>query len=103
MKKAFKIFVLVFLLASQVVFAQSDSEKADALYNQGTILAEQGKYKQSIKLLEKSFNYEPKGDVAFNIGLSYDNIQNYNSAIKWYKKAFKLGEVDGGGKCRCFI
>ena len=96
MKKAFKIFVLVFLLASQIVFAQSDSEKADALYNQGTILAQQGKYKESIELLEKSFHYEPKGDVAFNLGIIYKRLKNYKIALKWFKKAFKMGYIKGG-------
>ena len=96
MKKAFKIFVLVFLLASQVVFAQSDSEKADALYNQGTILLQKGKYKQSIKLLNKSIKIENRSDAIINLGVAYEKLQNYDTSIKLYRQAFEMGDTDGG-------
>ncbi|WP_324172444.1 tetratricopeptide repeat protein [Sulfurimonas sp.] len=73
------------------------SEKADSLYNKAHRLSEQGKYKESAKLFKESFEYNPKKDAAFNLGLAYKNSKDYKNAIKWYKKSFEMGNADGGG------
>lgn len=96
MKKAFKIFVLVFLLASQVVFAQSDSEKAQSTFEKANVFAKQGNHKLAIEYFQKSYVYEAADGTAYNLGLDYEAIKDYSNALKWYKKSFKLGKVEGG-------
>jgi len=96
MKKVLQIFIIVFLLGLQGVYANSNSEQADELYNQGTILLQKGKYKESIKLFEKSIKIENRSDVIINLGVAYEKLHNYDTAIKLYKKAVEMGDADGG-------
>ena len=93
------------LLLTQVVSAESLSakrfdpqakQKADILYNAAYHLYEQQQYYQSIKLFKASYDYRSKSDVAFNIGLIYEKLNKYKNAMRWYQKAFALGDTKGG-------
>ena len=129
MKYIFKILLLVIALNGQILFAQSDSEKADTLYNQAQKLYAQKKYKEAIPLYEESYSLKPSKDIPANTGISYkntgkyekarewyilgvnkfddaksafdlallyeENFKNIKEAIKWYEKAYVMGNISG--------
>ncbi|HRH55114.1 MAG TPA: hypothetical protein PLN38_17415, partial [Chitinophagales bacterium] len=53
------------------------------------------KYKLAAELLQKDFNKaelpDEKSKIAFQIGESYANNNNYENAGEWYFKAYDLG------------
>jgi TPR repeat protein len=98
MKRLLKIFLLLFIFTSQAVFAeQSQSDKSYKAYEKATEYYKNNNYKQTIVWLQKSYDYKPTSEVAFNFGLLYDEkIKNIQNAMKWYEKAYELGDVEGG-------
>ncbi|WP_324172448.1 hypothetical protein [Sulfurimonas sp.] len=95
MKKLFKIFVLLFIFASQVVFANS---VADEAFDKSIVYHDKQDYMNELKWLKITFDEDETKEVAFNLGLVYENLKDYDNAINWYKKSFKMGSVDGGVK-----
>ncbi len=93
MKKLFKIFILLSLFSTQLLFANSAAQ--DAL-DKSTMYYEKQNYKEALKWAKISFEEEESKEVAFNIGLTYKNLKDYDNAIKWYKKSFDMGNSDGG-------
>lgn len=85
MKHIFKILFLLIALNSQMLFAESDSAKADRLYNEAQRLYNQKNYINAIALYHESYNLRPEEDAAQNLGSSYDKIKDYDNAISWYK------------------
>lgn len=85
MKYIFKILTLLLMLNAQVLYAESNSDKADKLYNQAQELYAQKKYKEAISLYKESYTLNPNKDIPVNIGSAYDEIKNYEEAIEWYR------------------
>jgi tetratricopeptide (TPR) repeat protein len=96
MKKVLGIFTIVLLLGLQSVYANSNSEKAQIAFEQANKFATQGNHKKAIEYFTKSYKLDPADGTAFNLGLDYEAIKDYKNALKWYKKAFEMGRIDGG-------
>lgn len=94
MKKLLKILLLVSLLSTQFLFANSASQNA---LDKSTSYYEKQDYKEALKWAKISFEEEKSKEVAFNIGLAYEELKDYDNAIKWYKKAFEMNNTNGGG------
>ncbi|PCI25948.1 MAG: hypothetical protein COB67_10460 [SAR324 cluster bacterium] len=90
MTNIIKILFLLLVLNSQMLFAESSSDKADKLYNQAQRLYSNAKYKEAIPLYEKSYELKPSKDIPANTGISYKNIGNYKKSIYWYKVGIKV-------------
>ncbi len=93
MKKLLKIFVLLFILSLQAVFANTASQNA---LDKATTFYKKQDYKQALKWAKISFEEKKSKAVAFNIGLVYKKLEDYDNAIKWYEKSFEMGDVEGG-------
>ncbi|WP_324172380.1 tetratricopeptide repeat protein [Sulfurimonas sp.] len=97
MKRMFKIFILLFVFASQSLLAEQDiSDEAFKAYKKGEKLYQTKKYDEALKWFKISFDEDSSKDLAFNIGLTYDELKDYPNAIKWYRKAFEMGDKKGG-------
>lgn len=77
------------------------TELTRALCQKGIMEGYLGKYVNALKTLHKVLNINrPPGckkcpSLYSNLALSYQNIKNYSSAIKYYDKAIKLNPKDG--------
>ena len=60
-------------------------QKADSLYNQAQRAYSHGNYKQAIVLYKESYEYKPAADAANNLAATYEQIKDYDEAIKWYR------------------
>lgn len=74
---------------------KSETILANILFGQLKKLNESGDSKKALAGYQKIHytNYYPnaiKGEAAFNMGMIYTDLQNNNSALKWYKKSFKF-------------
>ena len=57
----------------------------------GYIQRRQGKWEQSLLILEKAFKLNPRHfQLAYEIGLSYQGMRNYEKAEEWYNRALSL-------------
>ncbi len=92
MKQILHIITILLIFSTQIIFA-NDAQNA---LDKATFYYEKKDYKQALKWSRISFQKEASGEVAFNIGLAYKNLKDYDNAIIWYKKAFKMGDIDGG-------
>ena len=97
MKKICMIVVCLFFINIHNVYAVTAvGDEAYNAYKKATYYYKEQDYKNELKWLKISFQEEKTKEIAFNIGLSYENLEDYESAIKWYKKAFEMGNTDGG-------
>ena len=57
----------------------------------GYIQRRQGKWEQSLLILEKAFKLNPRHfQLAYEIGLSYQGMRNYQKAEEWFNRALSL-------------
>ena len=57
----------------------------------GYIQRRQGKWEQSLPILEKAFKLNPRNSqLAYEIGLSYQGLRNYDRAEEWFNRALSL-------------
>ncbi|MBA7550858.1 hypothetical protein ES705_43384 [subsurface metagenome] len=57
----------------------------------GYIQRRQGKWEQSLSILEKAFKLNPRHfQLAYEIGLSYQGMRSYEKAEEWYNRALSL-------------
>lgn len=84
-----KNILYLFLLISQVFFAQSTFEKGNALY-------QKGEYQKAIDLYEQilSTNKEQSAELYFNLGNSYYKLNKVAPSIYNYEKALVLKPND---------
>lgn len=69
-----------------------DPSYEKAAYQKATVLSYQKKYPQSIALLKDLLVEDPAyGDASQLIGDNYYNQQQYDSALRWYNKAYHGG------------
>jgi TPR repeat protein len=55
-------------------------------------------YIEAIKWYKISIQGGSVKDSAYNLAILYEDIyKDYHNAIKYYKKAFEMGNTDGGG------
>lgn len=64
-------------------------------YEDAEQLLKQGKFKESIELLEKLLEKDERNpDVNFLLGLNYEKIGDFSSAIMYYKRILKFGRYN---------
>jgi tetratricopeptide (TPR) repeat protein len=51
-------------------------------------------YKEAIKSYSKSFSLEENADVAYYMGLCYDELDDFEKAEKYYRKSIELGSAE---------
>ena len=57
----------------------------------GYIQRRQGKWEQSLSILENAFKLNPRHfQLAYEIGLSYQGMRNYQKAEEWFNRALSL-------------
>jgi tetratricopeptide (TPR) repeat protein len=57
----------------------------------GYIQRRQGKWEQSLAMLENAFKLNPRhSQLAYEIGLSYQGMRSYDKAEKWFNRALAL-------------
>jgi TolB-like protein/Flp pilus assembly protein TadD/predicted Ser/Thr protein kinase len=57
----------------------------------GYIQRRQGKWEQSLPILEKAFKLNPRhSQLAYEIGLSYAGIRSYEKAEEWFNRALSI-------------
>ncbi len=57
----------------------------------GYIQRRQGKWEQSLPILEKAFKLNPRhSQLAYEIGLSYQGLRNYEKAEEWFDRALSI-------------
>ncbi len=97
MKKICMIVLLSIFMNIHVAYAeQSVSDQAYEAYEKGEELYQEKQYDEALKWFKAAFNENKSKDLAFNIGLTYDELKDYLNAIKWYKTAVELGNNQGG-------
>ena len=83
-----KNIVYIFLLITQVFFAQNGFEKGNALY-------EKGKYEQAIAAYESVLKSDKhSAELYFNLGNSYYKLNKVAPSIYNYEKALVLNSND---------
>jgi hypothetical protein len=75
--------LLSFLIANEAL--ADDAQKAKEHYLKGKELVDAGAYKKAIVELEASYELNPVPIVLYNIGLCYDELHLYASALKHYR------------------
>ncbi|MEO5998251.1 MAG: OmpA family protein [Chitinophagaceae bacterium] len=91
-------FIFTFILFSILVKAQPDPAKVDKkaaqAYAKALELAENGDYRQSIKVLQDAVRIAPKFEDAWlSIAGMYGELKNYDEAIANYEKAKAIDSV----------
>jgi outer membrane protein OmpA-like peptidoglycan-associated protein/Tol biopolymer transport system component len=86
------LFMIIFILFSLCLNAQYDparaNKKAVQAYTKAMELAENGDYKQSIKVLQEAVKIDPKyADAWLSIAGMHGEMKNYDEAISSYQKA----------------
>lgn len=57
----------------------------------GYVQRRQGKWEQSLEVLEKAFKLNPRySQLAYEIGLSYCSMRRYEKAEEWYNRALMI-------------
>jgi len=57
----------------------------------GYIQRRQGKWEQSLSILEKAFKLNPRhSQLAYEIGLSYQGMRSYEKAEEWFNRALSI-------------
>lgn len=73
------------------ILQQIDSTALDPLFNIGYIYQEAGKYNESIKYFSKAAKYHSyEARVFYRLGLSYEKLNQPDSAIANYRKTLSL-------------
>jgi len=97
MKYIIKVLALLFILNSQIVYAENNSDKALKAYEKGEKFYQDKNYNEALEWLLKSYKLEEDGNVANNIGIIYEAKKKYNKSIAWYVIAYNKGNSAGGG------
>ena len=84
MTKTFKtIGLLLFITAGQIAFGQTNKEKALAKGQEAIKLMDEGKFAESIKLLEEAQKLDPdRLDYPYELAYAYYLKEDYKAAIK---------------------
>jgi len=78
---------------SPKVIAQSQT--ADELGNEGTVLTNLGKYEEAVKCLNAALHSNPdSADLWLNRGICYFNLKDYKKALESFSKYTKLTNID---------
>jgi tetratricopeptide (TPR) repeat protein len=73
------------LLAAGPALAD-DTDQAKEHYLKGKALAEEGAYEKAVVELLASYDLNPIPIVLYNIAVSYDSLEQYAEAVKYYEK-----------------
>ena len=94
-----KLLFLVLLSIGQSAYAveslsvqQIDpqaKQKAQIAFDRANIYMKQGKNKEALEYLKTSYAYEAADGTASNLGYVYEELKDYNNAVKWYKTAIE--------------
>jgi hypothetical protein len=84
MRRYAALLLVLFLLDAAQALAD-DAEKAKEHYLKGKELVDAGAYEKAIVELEASYSLNPVPIVLYNIGLCYDELHLYASALKNYR------------------
>ena len=85
--------LFIILLSSSSSLAQ-DSRQAEEDFLTGVAAYETGNYEDAVLAFQKSFLKKRRPNLAFNIAMSYERLQDLESAIGWYKQYRKLRSID---------
>jgi len=96
MKKPMRIIVLLlFLIAGQIIYGQSNKEKALELGNQGVRLEDNGEYEKAIQLFMEAQKIDPaKVDYPYEIAYSYYQLKQYDKVIDTAEKLTQYKDVE---------
>lgn len=88
--------VIIIIISFKSIFAQTvEIKNAEALFNEGNLLFNQGKYNEALAEYKRAFKLNPKkAEIAYNIGVCYLNrgVGWRRTAESWFKKAIELKE-----------
>jgi len=89
-----KLSLFALLLVSQILFAQSDKEKALAKLREGIELMDDGKYEESIKALEEGQKLNPDLlDFPYEMAYAHYLQKDYKTAIRLLEKLTSRKDV----------
>ena len=98
MKKiAFTCITILFLFSSELLYCQSDKEKAEKIAYKGIELVDAGKYSEGIKKFEEALVLDPNNIIyLYEIGYAYYLQEDYKKAIEKYEPLLKRNDVIEG-------
>ncbi len=88
------ITLLIFILAGQVAFGQSNKEKALEKGKEAIKLMDNGKLDESIKLLEEAQKLDPDDiNYPYELGYAYYAKKDFKMAIKYLESILKHNDI----------
>ncbi|MEQ8192788.1 MAG: tetratricopeptide repeat protein, partial [Candidatus Eremiobacterota bacterium] len=73
----------------------AQSQTAEELGNEGTVLTNLGKYEEAVKCLNTALHSNPDcADLWLNRGICYFNLKDYKKALESFSKYTKLTNMD---------
>ncbi len=77
--------VIIALTAAPELFAHKQDEQAKEYFLKGKAHVEEGAYKKAIIELKASYDINAIPIVAYNIGLCFDELEQYTDALPFYR------------------
>jgi len=96
MKKTMRIILLfLFVTAGQLVYGQTNKEKALEIGKQAIKLEDNGEYEKAIKLFEEAQKIDPdKIDYPYEIAFSYYQLKEYQKVIDLVEKLTEYKDAE---------
>lgn len=87
--------LLLFMIAGQLTYGQSNKEKAFDKGNQAIALEDEGKIDEAIKLLEEAQKLDPSDmNYPYELAYAYYSKEDYKQAIKYLEGILKHRDVN---------
>lgn len=74
-------------------FAQTDQERARALFQEGAQAYEAGDFQRAASKMIEAYELVESPDLAFNIGRTYERMSEYDLAIRYFRTYLRSREV----------
>lgn len=80
--------IILLIISAPLLFAQGKQEEG---FNKAKLLMMEGKYSQSVELLQKLHAKDStNSDILYYLGLNYQSLSNFQKASEFLEKALKL-------------
>lgn len=87
------LLIILTIAAAAITFA--GCKNAEEYFMEGNNAQENGSYELAIEYYQKAIVIDPDhADAYFNMGVAYNDLENYDEAAQCYKKAARLGLKD---------
>jgi tetratricopeptide (TPR) repeat protein len=82
------------IIAAARASFRTSTEKVDPNFEKATALFESGRFAEAANAFKAVLARQPSAETNYNIGLAYENLEQFNEAVKYFGEAVRLDPKD---------